>query len=158
MDSPGFCTFDDSLWPFLLVRLRGMPTNEEFTGYLQSMRFYLQRRESHVAVLDMLQVRMTTNEQLHQQAEWVAEHEVLLGERLLGSSFAVSSSFMRLGLNVLFYLRPPAAPYVITPSLEQAITWGATRLETVGMHACAEQVRRRYVLSAEARAVGRLLI
>ena len=152
MEPSGFFRCDDSLWPFVMVRMRGLPTSEEYARYLESLTHYLHRPECQLILVDMLQVRLTTTEPLHRQAEWSARHEALLRERSLGIGFVMDACFMRLGLSVSFYLHPPVAPYLVAPHLGVALEWGVQRLEAAGLFTCAARVRERHGLSTERRA------
>lgn len=69
MEDSSFFTLDDSLWPFVLIELRGTPTSEQYTAYLQALTRSIHRPEPHLVVLDMLQARMSSTAQIHQQAE-----------------------------------------------------------------------------------------
>lgn len=63
MSAPRFCTFDDSLWPLLILRIVGEPSNQQFEEYLDVSASYLRRGEPHVVVADLLRVGMASAEQ-----------------------------------------------------------------------------------------------
>lgn len=64
----------------------------------------------------------------------------------------MASAFARLGMNVIFHLCPPVAPYRIAADQPSAIAWAVQRLEEVGLGECAQRVRRKYALDVTARA------
>jgi hypothetical protein len=141
-----FCTFDDSLWPLLQVRVVGVASPQQFEEYLEDSLAYFHRREPYVIVSDLLQVGMLPAELRRRQAEWTKLHDGLIRERLLGNAFIINTPFFRLGLNVLFHLNPPTWPYVIVPRMEPALAWAVVRLEEAGLRKPAERVRRHFGL------------
>ncbi|WP_375773141.1 hypothetical protein NR798_20370 [Archangium gephyra] len=146
MSASRYCTFDDSLWPLLILRLVGEPSNQQFDEYLDTSASYLRRGEPHVVIADLLRVGIASAEQRRRRAEWLARHDELLRESLLGHAFVINGPILRLGLNILFHLKPPAWPYVVVPRVDPAIAWAAGRLEDSGLREPAERVRRHFGL------------
>ena len=146
MSGMPFCTFDDSLWPLLMVRVVGEPSNQRFEEYLDASASFLHRGEPYVIVSDLLQVGMVSAELRRRQAEWTTQHDGLMRETLLGNAFVLDSPFFRLGLNIVLHLKSPSWPYVIVPRMEPAFAWAAGRLEEAGLHEPAERVRRHFGL------------
>jgi hypothetical protein len=146
MPSTRFCTFDDSLWPLLMVRVVGDPSNQQFEEYLVACAAYVHRGEPYVIVSDLLQVGMVSAELRRRQAEWTTRHDGLMREVLLGNAFVINSPFSRLGLNIVLHLKPPSWPYVVVPRMEPAFAWAAGRLEEAGLREPAERVRRHFGL------------
>jgi hypothetical protein len=141
-----FCTFDDSLWPLLQVRVVGVASPQQFEEYLEESASFYRRREPYVIVSDLLQVGMLPAELRRRQAEWTILHDALIRKSLLGNAFLINTPFFRLGLNVLFHLNPPTWPYVIVPRMEPALAWAVVRLEEAGLRKPAERVRRHFGL------------
>ena len=152
MDDSKFYSIDDSLWPFVLIELRGKATDEEYAEYLQVSTLHLESHGPRLIVLDMMQARFNSTVQIHQQADWMRTHEAALREKTLGCGFSVASAFIRLGMSVIYYLSPPPSPYLIAPTLEQAIVWGAQRLEDLGHGECARRVRQHHLPRYSVRA------
>lgn len=137
-----FYTFDESLWPLLILRITKEPSNREFEEYLDRAEAYLRRGEPHVVIVEVLRGGMISAEQRRRQADWLSHHEKLLREMVLGNAFVLDSPVLQLGLNILFYLRTPSFPYVVVPRQESAFVWAANRLEGVGLKEASERVRR----------------
>jgi hypothetical protein len=146
MSASRFCTFDDSLWPLLILRIVGEPSNQQFEEYLDVSASYLRRGEPHVVVADVLRAGMESAEQRRRRAEWAVRHEALMRELVLGNAFVINAPFLRLGLNLLLHVKPPPWPYLIVPRLELAVAWAAGRMEEVGLYEPAERIRRHFGL------------
>jgi hypothetical protein len=146
MSVPRYCTFDDSLWPLLMLRIVGEPTNQQFEEYLDVSASYLRRGEPHVVIADLLQGGLASAEQRRKRAEWMVRHDALLRETVLGNAFVINNPILRLGLNLLFHLKPPPSPYVVAPRVEPALVWAAGRLEEAGLREPAERIRRHFGL------------
>ncbi|AKJ03030.1 hypothetical protein ATI61_113216 [Archangium gephyra] len=146
MSATRFCTFDDSLWPLLILRIVGEPSNQQFEEYLDVSASYLRRGERHVVVADLLQAALESAEQRRRRAEWMSRHDGLTRELLLGNAFVINAPFLRLGLNLLFHVRPPPWSYLIVPRLEPALAWAAGRMDEAGLREPAERVRRHFGL------------
>lgn len=146
MAATPFCTFDDSLWPLLMLRVVGEASSQQFEEYLKVSASYFQRGEPYVIVSDLLQAGMVSAELRHRQAEWTTQHEGLMRKTLLGNVFVINAPFIRLGLNIVLYLKPPSFPYTVVPRMEPALEWAAVRLEEAGLREPAEHVRRHFGL------------
>ncbi|MFY0522096.1 hypothetical protein ACN28I_02430 [Archangium gephyra] len=145
MPATRFCSFDDSHWPLLILRVVGEASKQQFEEYLEASASYFHRGEPHVIVSDLLHIGMVSAELRRRQAEWTARHEGIIRETLLGNAFVISNApFFRLGLNLLFHLNPPSWPYVVVSSMEPALAWAAGRLEEAGLREPAARVRRHF--------------
>jgi hypothetical protein len=151
MDPSASITFDDSLWPLLVVRFVGAPTNQQHAAYLAQLRAYLQHGERYVSIMDSRQLRLVSSEQRVRQAEFIKENEGLLKQVTLGTAGIVTSPLVRLAASVFLHLKPMPTPYYIAPSLPMAAGWAAERLEQAGLSMSAERVRRHHGLLTERR-------
>jgi hypothetical protein len=145
-------TFDDSLWPLLVVRFVGAPSLQQQEAYLAQLRAYLQHGDRYVSILDTRQLKMMTAEQRQRQADFIKENEELLRRVTLGTAAIVTSPLIRLAASVFLHLKPMPTPYYVAPSLPSAAGWAADRLELAGLLEPAERVRHHYGLLAERRA------
>jgi hypothetical protein len=146
MPAPRYCTFDDSLWPLLMLRIVGEPSNQQFEEYLDLSESYLRRGELHVVIADLTRAGLASAEQRRRRAEWSARHDELMRQTLLGNAFVINGPFLRLGLNIIFHLKPPSWPYVVVPRVEPALGWAAGQLEESGLYEPADRVRRHFGL------------
>jgi hypothetical protein len=138
---------DDSLWPLTIVRFLGVPTTQHVEVYLSRMTSLLERGERHVTFYDSTGMTgMGPAEQRHMQAAWLKRHDAQLRELRLGAAYAVQSAVVRLAVGVVFYLKPPASPYLITSRVDEAIDWTAKRLREDGQEIAARRVREHFGL------------
>ena len=147
----GACTFDDSLWPLMVVRLTGELSPQQFEDYLSRSTRSMERQEPHVCIFDVSELRLMSLEQRHRQVEWLKQNEVLMRQTVLGMAYLVTSPPVRLMMGVIFHFKPPPVSYAIVSRLDAAAAWAAMRLEEAGLQAPAERVRRRFSLRPEAR-------
>jgi hypothetical protein len=142
MDSISDIQVDDSLWPLLVVRFIGVPTTQQVEHYLARMTSFLERGEHYVVLYDSSRMTgMGPAEQRHQQAAWLKEHDARLREVRLGSAYVILSPLVRLAVGVVFYLKPPTSPYLITSVVGEAVEWTAKRLEEDGQESAAHRIR-----------------
>lgn len=142
---PSAFSYDDSLWPLLIVRLEGAMTDALLTEFLDHGHATLLRHERYVSLFDMSQLLLPSAEQRQRQILWAREHEALMRTYTLGSAFVITSPFVRTMLNLFFHFAPTPAPYVVVPSLLSGVQWALARLEQEGLHAHAERVRHLYL-------------
>jgi hypothetical protein len=127
-------TFDDSLWPLLHVKFVGATTNAEFDVYLQTLSSYLQRKEKYITLVDASQTTAAPPvEQRQKQVDWLHQNEAVLREYQVGTAYVITSPLIRLAMNVIYLLKPPASPYTVVSDLNDAYGWSADRFRAVGM-------------------------
>jgi hypothetical protein len=145
---PSPVTFDESLWPLLIIRFEGEFSSQEFTDYLARLSTYPSRGERYVSILDASRVRVGTREQGLRQAAWIKEHEAPLRQWQLGSAHVISSPAIRLVTSLILYLQPLPAPHIVVPRLSEAVAWALGRLEEGGLPLAAQRVRHHFGLLA----------
>jgi hypothetical protein len=141
-------TMDDSLWPLVIVHLVGTASLADFEAYQEKRLELLRRGPPHLVVVEVDASRgiVLPNEHRQKHVEWLVRHEELIRQRLLGVAYATDSAIFRLTLSLVFHIKSPACPYVITPSLEQAVAWAESRLAEAGLHEDAERIRYHFGL------------
>jgi len=137
-------TYDDSLWPLLLIHLEGELSDQEFEKFFAHGHATLGRRERYVSIFDLSRMALPSAEQRQKQATWMKEHQPFLREYVLGTAFVVTSPFLRLTLNLLFHVAPTPAPYIVVSTVDAGVAWAATRLQQSGFSAQAEHIRSHY--------------
>jgi hypothetical protein len=138
---------DDSLWPLLLVRFKGVPTTPQVEAYLAGMTSFLERGEPYVSLLDSSGMTgMGPAEQRHMQAAWLKQHDEKLRVLSQGTAFVITSPLVRLAVSVVFHIKPKQTPYLIAATLPEAAAWAAHQLAAAGLHLAAERVRQRFGL------------
>lgn len=137
--------FDDSLWPLLVIRYVGTPTDAQFDDYLARRTSYLERGERHAVILDLRQASgRSPAEQRLRQAAWMKQHDEALRERVLGVAFVTDSAMVRLLLSVVLHLKSLSSPHVAVARFPDAVAWIEERLHQAGLEAEALRVRVHY--------------
>jgi hypothetical protein len=153
MEPASAITFDDSLWPLLVVRFSGTPTNQQFEDYLATRQMYLDRREKHALIYDTVRFNVLTNEQRQRQINWLRERTKLMQDTSLGSALVIVSPVMRLTLSIVLQFSQAKTPTYAARSLPEAARWAAGRLEDAGLVKAAQRVRVHFGLTPQ-RNVG----
>ena len=68
-------TFDDTLWPLLILRIAGTMSDKEYADFLARSSTYVERGEPYVSITDLGQVGLPSAAQRVMQAEWTRKHE-----------------------------------------------------------------------------------
>jgi hypothetical protein len=150
--APNRISFDDSLWPLLVVKFEGVPTTAQVAEYLEELTRYLERGERYITLNDTTGMTgMGPSEQRQMQVDWMKRHAERCRELSLGVAYAAPSPLVRLTVSVIFFLQPTRAPYLVTSTVSSAAAWVADQLEERGLGPVAERVREHYALSPPAR-------
>ncbi|MFY0575216.1 hypothetical protein ACN28S_13325 [Cystobacter fuscus] len=143
MDSRTSILVDDSLWPLLRVTFPSVITNEQHKDLLERRLFYLQRRERHVSLIDMRQLRSLTSEQRELQTAFLRQQEDLMNQWSMGVMTVTNSPVLALMVRLLIHrIRPSVIPYSILASWPAAVSWVVDRLEADGLSEHARRVRQ----------------
>jgi hypothetical protein len=137
---------DDSLWPLLIVEIRGTVPLARFEEYLAQRLTYLQRPEKHVTLFDMRHAPMLSSKLRHLQSEWLKQHGALLDAQMLGHALVITSPLLRLTMSTFLKVRPRNAPYLVTPHLNDAAHWCLEALEEAGSNPPADRIKAHFGL------------
>lgn len=135
-------TFDDMLWPLLIVRVSGTMSDKQYAGFLTRSSTYVERGEQYVSVMDLGQVGLPSAAQRVMQAEWIRKHDAELRERVLGNANIVTSAPVRLALSLIFHLKSLPMPCAAVSDMDSALRYVTGKLEESGRAAEAERIRR----------------
>lgn len=133
---------DDSHWPLLVIRHTGGPQRQDVETYLARLDALLHRPERRVVLMDVRQGGLAMPELRQRQVQWLADNEPLLRSKMLGTAYVLTSPFIRLALILANHLKPPPGPYLVTPTLQEALLWAAERFEEAGLTAEASRARQ----------------
>jgi hypothetical protein len=147
MEPASNITFDDSLWPLLVLRFTGTPTNQQFEEYMARRGSYLARNQKHVLIYDTVRFSVLTNEQRQRQVDWLKERKELLQKYSLGSALIITSPVARLLLSGVLHFSQANTPYHAARSLPDAANWCAGRLASAGLLVEAQRVRTHFGLT-----------
>jgi hypothetical protein len=134
-------TFDDSLWPLLILRVQGASTDQQLKDYQARARSYLERGEKYVTISDLRQTGMMTPTQRRMQAEFLEENAAAMRERLLGNATIISSAPLRLAVSLIMPFKQPPMPYAVVADMDAAVRYALRRLEESGLGEDAERIQ-----------------
>jgi hypothetical protein len=150
---PAFITVDDSLWPLVIIQSVGTPRLGDFEAHLEKRSEWLERGP-HLLFVDGMYSGMLPLPLRQRQLEWMARHEELRRERMLGAVHALDSALTRLTLSIVMHLSRPSYPYIVFNRLDHAAAWAACKLEDLGHFEVAERLQHRFELTRELARAG----
>ncbi|WP_143177882.1 hypothetical protein [Cystobacter ferrugineus] len=134
MPEPRPIEIDESLWPLLTIRYRGVTTASQYAELLAARSRYLDRRERHLILHDMSQSSsMSSGEQRRLQAEWMKQEDARMRQWVVGIAFVTDSVPLRLLLSVIQHVRPLTMPNAIFPRVSEALPWIVAQLRQSGL-------------------------
>jgi hypothetical protein len=134
LPAPRSIEIDESLWPVLTIRYRGVTTTAQIAELLAERSRYLDRHERHLVLHDLSQSSsMTSSEQRHLHLEWLKKEDARLRQWVVGTAFVTDSVPLRLLLSVIYHLRPLAMPHAIFPRMSEALPWVTAQLRQSGL-------------------------
>jgi hypothetical protein len=123
-------TFRDlDLGPVRIVttRMEGEVVDKVFEQSMRDYRSMLldcqSKRVRIISFVDLSSAGLLTAKQRKLQSEWNREVEPLVREVLLGVGFIAPGALKRGMMTAIFWVSPPAAPYLICASMPEALTW-----------------------------------
>lgn len=136
-------TFDDSLWPLVLTRAEGAPTDEDMKEYQARSLSYARRGEKYVTISDLSQLRMLSATQRRMQAAYLQENAAVLHEYLLGNASIIGSTPVRLAMYAILPFRRMPMPFVVVADMDSAVRYALGRLEESGLGDAAARLRHQ---------------
>lgn len=136
-------TFDDSLWPLVILRAHGAPTDEEMKEYQARSCSYLRRGEKYVTISDLSQMGMPSATQRRMQAEYLQQNAAALHEYLLGTASIIASTPLRLALYAILPFRRMPMPFIVVADMDSAVKYALGRLEESGLGDAAARIRHQ---------------
>ncbi len=125
---------DDSLWPLLTIRYRGITTTSQYAELLAARSRYLDRHERHLILHDMSQSSSSNSaEQRRLQVEWTKQEDARMRQWVVGIAFVTDSLPLRLLLSVIYHVRPLTTPHAIFPRVSEALPWIVAQLRQSGL-------------------------
>ena len=118
---------DDSDFPVIVVRYRGLAEDERFEQYLQELTRVRSRGPS-VVIFDALEAGFPPARQRRRQAEWIDQNRALLQRNSLGTVFLLDSSLVRGALTAVLWLSPIPGEWTVVGTREEARQWAEARL------------------------------
>lgn len=142
----GHVTFDDSLWPLLILRANGVMTDKQYAEFLTRSSTFVERGERYVSITDIAQAGIPSAAQRAMQVAWLRKHDAELRERVLGNATIITSAPVRLSLSLIFHLKHPPMPNAAVADMDSALRFVLGKLEEHGMHSEAERIQHHFGL------------
>jgi hypothetical protein len=139
-------SFDDSLWPLLVVTFTGTTSDQEFEAYLEKMSAYLQRGDKYVCIYDSTEMKDSPMVHRQRQLEWLKANDALLRQRMIGTGFIIVSPMIRLAMSVINQLNKPPCPSNAVGNMKAALEWAAERFRAENLMVPAMLIRTRGLL------------
>lgn len=139
-------SFDDSLWPLMVVKFDGETSDAEFDVYLKRMSEYLNRQEKYVCLYDTTAMKSSPMNHRQMQVEWLQRNDAPLRKWMLGTGFVITSPLMRLAMNVISTLNRPPCPSTNVATMDQALSWAADRFRDEGQTLASVRIRTHHNL------------
>lgn len=139
-------SFDDSLWPLLVVKFIGTTSDLEFEAYLEKMSGYLKRETRYVCIIDSTDMKDSPMVHRQRQVEWLQANDALLRRWTVGTGFVITSPVSRLAMNVITQLSKPASPQTAVATLQLAMEWAAERFKAENLLLPVMLIRTRGLL------------
>ncbi len=145
-------TFDESLWPLVLIQRVDSTTDQEMESILQSLTRLIHKREPYIQVVDFTRARPLTHSQRMKLAEQQEQTADLAREYCKSFLVVINSSTARLARAVTSFVRPSMDQPEEVTSLVEALEKAALKFEQAGLlkgaHIARDQVRRLKALQA----------
>jgi hypothetical protein len=116
-----WATFDTTSFPTVFVELGPSLDDEGFEDFIQQWRNLYKEHKDFYLIFDTSKVGWVNPKYAWSMADFITElkkqQEALGGKEYLQQSFIFYNSwYVKLLLNIIFYLQPPVAPVQILPS------------------------------------------
>ena len=128
----------DTQRPLYVVAIHGVPTDEQFQGYLDWM-VEVAGRGPHAMVIDATHSGMVSARQRKMQAQWMEEHEELNRRTTAAMSFVLPNPLLRGLLTAILWLQPMPCPFSVVSTRARGVRYCEARLRERGLIA-AESV------------------
>ncbi len=139
-------SFDDSLWPLVLVKFEGESSDQEFEAHLKKMSEYLQRQEKYLCIYDSTLMKNSPMSHRQMQVEWLQTNDAMLRQWMIGTGFVITSPLARLAMTVISTLNKPPCPLNNFSTLEPALAWAADRFRDEGLTLPSVRIRTHFGL------------
>jgi len=135
----GGITFDDRLWPLVIVQCTGLVTAEQYEACLAGQTNRLERGPCFF-LFDTSCAGPSLAEFRRRHMAWMTSHDALLRQSMLGAAFVITSPIIRLAASILQHVKPMPFPQIFVSQEAQARQWLARRLTETGHLAQAESL------------------
>jgi hypothetical protein len=127
----GLPRVDRSRAPIFVVTVEGKPSDGDITAFLEALATLLAEDVRGLLVVDALRAETPSPEQRRRMGEWMRLHRAELARKSLGTAYVFPGALFRFVLSTVFLVQRPPSPYMVTGSLDEALTWARQRLAVV---------------------------
>ncbi len=126
-------TVDETLWPLVIFRSRGVLNDAQFDQYLRAYDRVLGRRELYAALFDAREAKPLEVGHAKRQAKWIADNSEALKKYNVGIAFVIPSPMIRGVLKAILWMRPMPQPHIVFQTVHEALPWLIEKLRRAGL-------------------------
>jgi hypothetical protein len=116
-----YVTFDQSTRPLIYTVIHPVePTQEVWDAFLVDFEVLLKSDAPFAILFDLTHAKLITMHMVHQLASFMKSHDALLKKSIIASAVLSNSAVVRGLLEVVFKIRKPAKPNIVTKHTEKA--------------------------------------
>lgn len=104
----------------VIVRLRGIPKDNEMEQYLDYLNSVYQANKLFLIIYDASDIGMLSLSQIHKQADFMRSRDAETRRLIKKCAIVLTSAWARTALATLFTLKPPACDLKVVDSMEEA--------------------------------------
>lgn len=131
-----YITFDQSTQPLIHAVIHPVePTQLDWDAFLQQFEAFLQGAEPFAILFDLTHAKLISMSMVQQLAAFMKSHDALLKEKIIASAVLSNNVLVRGILDILFKIRKPAKPNIVTKHTEKASTFLFNECKKLGYFA-----------------------
>jgi hypothetical protein len=124
----GLPRVDRSRAPIFVVTVEGQPSDGDITAFLEVLSTLLAEDVRGLLVVDALRAGAPSPEQRRRMGEWMRANRAELARKSRGTAYVFPGALFRFVLSTVFLVQRPPAPYIVTGTLDEAMTWAQRQL------------------------------
>lgn len=101
----------------------GVISDDDFLKFKKILSHYLMKRQKISLIIDMREVNSIPIKLVRPQAEFMRRYEKYAKQYIKSSVILTSSTFNRVALNLLFSLKRPVSPNLVTESHQKCLNF-----------------------------------
>ncbi len=128
-----YVTFDQSTRPLVYAVINPIePTQAIWDAFMQDFEALLRREEPFAILFDLTQAKLISMGMVQQLAGFMKANDALLKSRIIASAVLSNSTLVRGILDILFAIRKPSKPNIVTKHSEKATEFLINACKEVG--------------------------
>jgi hypothetical protein len=129
-----YVTFDQSTRPLIYTVIHPVePTQAVWDAFLVDFENLLNQDEPFAILFDLTHAKLITMHMVQQLAAFMKSHDALLKKSIIASAVLSNNALVRGLLDVVFKIRKPVKPNIITKHTEKATNFLIKACEEAGV-------------------------